>query len=187
MQGPYHHCARNQLRRVGMIRSSGLYKNKLSRYLGFSLVRLICKINIIIAKIRIMAYQMSIISPRAPYSRVPSNLSVETATDAIQDPLVPQGNSQPQHRVPHSRFVLKPRLRWLYIDFRFYLKPFLRCLGTFAFTASIYGTLRNYERKDNFSPKYKTFFNGITTALILGLGLNLFVSRSSAPSTARGH
>ncbi len=128
-----------------------------------------------------MAYQMSIISPRAPYSRVPSDLGVENAPDAIQDPLVPRGDSQPQHRVPHFRFVLKPR------NFRFYLKPFLRCLGTFAFTASIYGTLRNYEQKDNFSPKYKTIFNGITTALILGLGLNLFVSRSSAPSTARGH
>ena len=141
----------------------------------FYFVKLISKANIITAKTRIMDYQMSIKSPWAAYSRISSELSVENTPDAIQEPLAPRGDSQLHHRVPHSPFYI------------ILLKPFLRWLGTLAFTASIYGTLHNYERKGSFSPSHKMPFNVITTALILGLGLNLFVSRSSAPSAARGY
>ena len=118
-----------------------------------------------------MAYQMSIVSPgaaaaRFPYSRLPSDVSMEHTPDAIHGPLARRGDPQPQHRVPH----------WFYI---LVLKPFLRWLVTLAFTASIYGTLNYYERRGSFSPNDKQAINGITTTLILGLGLNLLVSRNS--------
>ena len=112
-----------------------------------------------------MTYQMSIRSPQAHYSRISSELSVKNG--AIQDPSAPR-DFKPQHWV--SR-----------------LKVILRCLVTLAFAASLYGILHNYERKDIFPADSKRLFTFLTTALVLGLGLNMFVSRSPAPSAARGY
>lgn len=154
------------------------------------------KINVITSKIGIMApsaYQMSIMAPRAPYSRIPSDPSAGSPPEAFQDFSVPQGDPQPRHRVPrHSlrSWAHLMKTKFWNKDSRLYIlltKPFLRLLGTAAFIASILETLDSYERKGNFSKHQKTLFSGITTALILGLGLNLFVSRRSAPGMALGY
>ena len=87
---------------------------------------------------------------------------------AIQDPSASRGNFQPQYWVP----LLKLILRWLV---------------TLAFAISLYGILHNYKRKGTFPPNSKTLFTFLTTALVLALALNLLVSRSSAPSAARGY
>ena len=110
--------------------------------------------------------------PRAPYSRLPSDNLIGGGESV---PLAPPGDPlpQPKHRAPHSHFYSA-------VLNRHNIKPFLRWLGTLALTLSIFWTLRVYERKGNFSLYQKTIFSGITTALILGLGLNFFVSRSSA-------
>ena len=110
---------------------------------------------------------MSIKSPQAHYLRISSEeLSVENG--AIQDPSASRWNFQPQQWDPR-------------------LKVIFRWLVTLAFATSLYGILHNYERKGTFSPKSKTLFIFLTTALVLGLALNLAVSRSSAPSAARGY
>ncbi len=63
---------------------------------------------------------------------------------------------------------------------RLLFKRTLRWIGTVIFTALIIATLNIYEGKGNFSSDQKTVFNTIVVALILGLGLNLFVSRNPA-------
>ena len=132
-------------------------------------------------------------APRAPYSRIPSDPGVGGPPEAFQDFSVPPGDPQPQHRVPHHSLRSWTHLmktKFWNKDSRLYIlvtKPFLRLLGTAAFIASILETLDSYEQKGNFSKYQKMWFSGITTALVLGLGLNLFVSRRSAPGMACGY
>ena len=125
-------------------------------------------------KSKVIVPQMSIRPPQAHYLRISSELSEENG--AIQDPSASRRNFQPQHWVPLLKPILKP-----------ILKLILRWLVTLAFAISLYGILHNYERKGTFPPKSKTLFTFFTTALVLGLALNLLVSRSSAPSAARGY
>ena len=63
---------------------------------------------------------------------------------------------------------------------RLLFKRTLRWIATVIFTALILATLKIYQAKHNFPSDQKTVFNTIIVALILGLGLNLFVSRSPA-------
>lgn len=65
---------------------------------------------------------------------------------------------------------------------RLLFKRTLRWIGTVIFAALIIVTLKIYEGKGNFSSNQKTVFNTTTVALILGLGLNVFVSRTPANS-----
>ena len=109
---------------------------------------------------------MSTRPPQAQYLRLSSELSVENG--AIQDPSASRWKFQPQQWDPRLKLIL----RWL---------------GTLAFVISLYVILYDYERKGTFSPGYKTRFTFLTTALVLGLALNLLVSRSFAPSAARGY
>ena len=109
------------------------------------------------------------------YQSLPSDLSAESRPDpgAIQYP--PAATSCTEW--------IKTKI--LNHNSQFYVvltKLFLRWLGTVAFTAFFLGTLHEYARKDYFPPNLKGSFNSIITALILGLGLNLSVSRKSAPS-----
>ena len=141
------------------------------------------------ASIRNMASLAHEMPMKAPYLRAASDQSVERYSDAVQEPLFPQGGFQPQHRVPHSHFqsLHLGNTKVFNHNHPFFLlvtKPFLRWLGTAVFIASILATLVTFERKGNFSSSNKTLFNFIITALILGLGLNLFVSNPTAPSVA---
>ena len=115
------------------------------------------------------------------YQSLPSDLSAESCPDpgAIQYPFAAT-HFHPLHSC--TEFI---KTKILNHNSQFYVlvtKPFLRWLGTVAFTAFILGTLHEYARKDHFPTDLKGSFNSITTALILGLGLNLFVSRKSASS-----
>lgn len=52
-------------------------------------------------------------------------------------------------------------------------------LLTITLSAFILGTLKIYEEEGNFTSVQKHTFNTISTALILGLGLNFFVSQTN--------
>ena len=60
-----------------------------------------------------------------------------------------------------------------------------RWFVTLLFTGFILLTLQLYKKKDNFSSAEKIVFNTITTGLILGWGLNLFVSHNHAKASVR--
>lgn len=59
-----------------------------------------------------------------------------------------------------------------------------RWLISLTFAALILATLKIYEQKRNFSSNEKTTFSTVITALILGLGLNIFVSTISLKTGA---
>ena len=144
--------------------SLGLFKNELSRCSVFPCQTRYTKPEQ--QKSEIIAHQMSIRTPQAHYLLISPELSVENG--AIQDPSASRGTCQPKRWVP-------------------YLKLILRWLVTLAFAFSLLGILYIFERKGNFSPNSKKLFDFLTTAWVLGLALNLSVSRSSASKVARGY
>lgn len=93
-------------------------------------------------------------------SRLSSNVSEEyQALNHSQTAFETTQNLDKAHQI--RRLLSKRTFRWIV---------------TVGFIAAIVATLKIYERKRNFSSGQKTVFNTIITALILGLGLNLFVS-----------
>ncbi len=125
-----------------------------------------------------MRYEMLNFNNLHPYERLFSNASRENALNADQGPLGRNQLGEPQQPqiAPRTtkRFDSARQTRALL------LKGTLRWIGTVVVTALTVITLRFYEGKRNFPSDQKAVFNTIITALILGCGLNLFVSHDAA-------
>lgn len=110
------------------------------------------------ASIGSVEFEMRSVSARGPYMPLSS------------------GNS-----VPEIAETYRLRYQFYYLLFR----RLCRWIVTLLFTGFIFLTLQLYKKKDNFSSAEKILFNTITTGLILGWGLNLFVSYNDAKVSAR--
>ena len=111
---------------------------------------------------------------RPPYERLPSNTSPssrafhppeENTTPALKEI---EEIQKPPDTSEHSQHTQQGQKLWLRFAVRWTI--------SLAFALLIVATLKIYEQKGNFSSKHKTTFNAIITALILGLGLNIFVN-----------
>lgn len=117
-----------------------------------------------------------------PYKRLSSDAGAESTREADQDPAGDQGQPlQPQSATRTTTTFDSARQTRTIL-----FKETLRWIGTVILAALIVITLRIYEGKRNFPSDQKTVFNTIVTALILGCGLNLFVSHDPAIK-APGH
>ena len=108
-----------------------------------------------------MGHEMRNLFPRPPYNRLNSNVSGESAPEANQGETAPRTTKIFDSARQTRTILFKETLRWI---------------GTLIFTALIAVTLRIYEGKRSFPSDQKIGFNVIITALILGCGLNLFVT-----------
>ena len=103
----------------------------------------------------------------------------------------PVVDSVPQHKgaKPTARFSTDNDTEFNYLkqSLRIFWPQISRWILTVVLVSTFLGTLKIYERKGNFTSTEKDYFNVITTALNLGLGLNFFVSRkASAARNLRG-
>ena len=101
-----------------------------------------------------------------PFLGLPSSI-VQVQEEEDQEPGAPGANPKTAefYSLKHQRYHLC-------------FKKFCRWGVTVLFTVFIVATLMVYEKKGNFSSGHKIAFNTITTGLLLGWGLNLFVSHS---------
>ena len=82
--------------------------------------------------------------------------------------------SRPQSQRFHSHDDQAPDSRPDHVSRRWQI---VWLLLTILLSAFIFATVKIYESLGNFTPAQKHTFNAISTALILALGLNFFVSR----------
>lgn len=101
--------------------------------------------------------------PQAPYSRIPDT-SIENDNTGDQRDETSELSNNARHFDPDEQF------------FRLLRNQVWRWFVTAAFVAIILATFKIYENKGNFTSAQKTNYYVITTALVLGLGLNFFVS-----------